>query len=124
MPRIMRLVGSGSRRARTIVHRMTTARAMRALLKASGANTPVANFTTMKLTPQMRAIQSKSRSVAENPAGTLVARSGVSTYRDEAIPEVRWPGTRFKPRRPLLVFTMHVTFALFAHAANLSQEGK
>src|SRR6476469_7430717 len=40
-----------------------------------------------------------------------------------------WPKARrmpgcFKPRRPLLLFTMHMTFALFADAANVSQEGK
>src|SRR3954466_11044523 len=31
---------------------------------------------------------------------------------------------RFKSRRAHLLFAMHVTFALFADAANLSQEGK
>ena len=59
---------------------------IRTLLNASGANTLVANFTTMKLTPQMRAMQSRRRSVAEIPAGTLCARSGVSAYVVEAIP--------------------------------------
>ncbi len=53
-----------------MVHSTASAMRMRVLLNASGGRIPVANFTTMKFSPQMRDMHSSSRSVTERPDGT------------------------------------------------------
>ena len=68
-------------------HSTRTATKIRTLVNASGANTPVANFTTMKLRPQIRAMHKSRISVTDRPDPAPGARSGdVVTYIEEAIP--------------------------------------
>src|SRR4051812_13439041 len=94
---------------------------MRTPLYASGSTSFVPYFTTEKLTPQMSAMSSSRKSVSETPGrGCSSARPGAAASRsvDAMTGKVDWHPVR------VYVAQMHVSFALFADAANLSQEGK
>ena len=96
-------------------------------LKASGARKCVAYFRTEKFTPQMIAINSSRASVrtcdsdgrALSPA--VAACEVVATVMSES----RRIGAALAAAAcDRVCLVMHVSFALFADAANLSQEGK
>src|SRR6478672_10252738 len=96
------------------------ARETRIALKASGGNTPVANFTTTKFTPQIIAIRNSEASVNQTAGPEDAGRPG--TGLRPAIS--RMTRNLGGPHSACLSSRMHVSFALFADAANLSQEGK
>src|SRR5947209_10272989 len=106
----------------------TAASVMRTALNASGGSWRVAYFTTGKLNPQMATISSIRRSVGTNiGAGradeSARGRASMSVMRKAS---VRGAGLqRVAPvEGAIYVVGMHLSFALFADAANISQEGK
>src|SRR5512140_1747397 len=93
--------------ARANASSTTAASEMRAALNASGGISRVAYFTTGKLNPQMATISTIRKSVGTNIG---VRRGGEPACG-------RWSTCG-------LCWIMHLSFALFADAANMSQEGK
>src|ERR1700710_2993145 len=101
---------------------------MRVALKASGDIKRVPYLMTGKLNPQMATMSTMRRSVGTN----IGVWRGVDSARGRASMSVmrkarRWrsavtAGGRSRERG--LCCGMHLSFALFADAANISQEGK
>src|SRR4051812_44311545 len=121
----------------TIASSTSAASPTRMPLYASGSTSDVPYFTTLKLTAQMTAISTSDASVSQTPGRVDVAWPGVNVApavesstnysRIRQITATRaqhaWRKVDARPFT-CLCSAMHVSFALFADAANLSQEGK
>src|SRR3954464_4099791 len=74
---VLRL-GQGVRRSDPMIINVTAASDTRTALNGRGGNTPVANFTTTKFTPQIAAIRKRDASTNQTPGPDgAIGRPGV-----------------------------------------------
>src|SRR5450432_753542 len=123
-----RRVGRVRTVARAKMRSTTAASEIRTALYASGAMRRVAYFTSGKLNPQMATINTMRKSVGTNigvwrGGASARGRASMSVMRKaRRKPCAVTAGGRCSGRS--LTCGMYLSFALFADAANISQEGK
>src|SRR5258708_2034211 len=119
--RVCRRFGHGLRPITAMIMSAAAARDTRTALNAYGGAMLVANLSTPKLPPQMGAMRTRVTSVNQPPGrGSVADGPGAETPPAFECMVGKLGG----PRWNCLCCGMHVSFALFADAANLSQEGK